>query len=253
MTRPRIAIPIPTSFEGAYNQRTWPQYATAVERSGGSAVSVALDDQAAAAEVAKSCQALLLPGSAADVDPARFGESRGPETADPDPKREAIDLLLLEAAGQEGKPVLTICFGTQMLNVWRGGSLIQHLPGVPVLHPNRGAVEAHAAEIAADSLLAGAVGLRLDSQSSEIRIKVNSSHHQAIKTVGDRLRIVARSPEDGSIEAVERSAGEQFLLGVQWHPERTYEESRESKAIFDRFVAEAQDWGSRPGARGSKR
>jgi putative glutamine amidotransferase len=253
MTKPRIAIPIPTSFEAAYNERTWPQYATAVECSGGEAVSVALDDPAAAAEVAKSCQGLLLPGSAADVDPARFGEARAPETAEPDPKREAIDLLLLEAAGQEGKPVLTICFGTQMLNVWRGGSLIQHLPEAPIRHPSRGAIEAHPAEIAADSLLASAAGLRSDAQSPEIRIKVNSSHHQAIKTVGDRLRIVARSPDDGIIEAVERKAGEQFLLGVQWHPERTYNESPESRAIFDRFVAEAEDWGSRSGARESKR
>jgi putative glutamine amidotransferase len=245
MTKPRIAIPIPTSSDPAYNQRTWSQYASAVERSGGEAISVPLEDEVAAAELAKSCQGVLLPGSAADVNPARFGESRGPQTAEPDPKREAVDLLLLETAAQQRKPVLTICFGTQMLNVWRGGSLIQHLPDVAVRHPNRGAIEAHAAEVAADSLLASAAGLGRSAQGSEATIHVNSSHHQAINRAGDRLRIVARSPEDGVIEAVEGSVEEQFLLGVQWHPERTYQESRESKAIFDRFVAEAQDWGSK--------
>lgn len=252
MSRPRIAIPVPTSSDPEYNERSWPRYASAVERSGGEAVAVPLDDVAAAAEVATRCDGVLLPGSGGDLDPAQFHQPRDPHTADPDLQREAVDRLLLETAERERKPVLAICFGSQMLNVWRGGSLIQHLPEEPVLHRQRGAVEAHSVEIAADSLLAEAVGLRGENTGGPITIRVNSSHHQGTREPGAGLRVVARSTEDGVIEAVEGAGGEQFLLGVQWHPERTYEESAESRSIFDRFVAEAsrQD-GGRARSKGS--
>lgn len=254
MTRPRIAIPVPTSFDPEYNERSWPQYAKAVERSGGEPVPVPLDDPAAAAQLAKSCDGVLLPGSGADVEPAKFGQDRDPNSADADPKREQVDTLLLETAEQQSKPVLAICFGTQMLNVWRGGTLIQHLPEAPVSHRQRGVANAHSAEVAPDSLLASAAGLngsaaeepgRLfhvehsGTRTGHSRIAVNSSHHQAIAYAGDGLRVVAQSSEDGVIEAVEDASGKQFLLGVQWHPERTYDESAESKAIFDRFISEA--------------
>jgi putative glutamine amidotransferase len=249
MPKPRIAIPIPTSFDPGYNERSWPAYAKAVERSGGEPVPVPLDDPAAAAELARACDGVLLPGSGADVEPAKFGQPRDPNSADADPRREQIDTLLLETAERQSKPVLAICFGTQMLNVWRGGSLIQHLPEAPVSHRQKGVVDAHSAEIAPDSLLASAAGLngagklfhveQSEGRTGHSRIAVNSSHHQAIASAGNGLRVVATSSEDGVIEAVEGTSGEQFLLGVQWHPERTYDESRESKAIFDRFISEA--------------
>jgi putative glutamine amidotransferase len=249
MTKPRIAIPIPTSFDPEYNERSWPQYANAVERSGGMPVAVPLDEPIIAAELAESCDGVLLPGSGADIEPAKFGQQRDPNCANPDPAREQIDTLLLETAGQQSKPVLAICFGTQMLNVWRGGSLIQHLPEAPVKHRQRGIAEAHSAEVAPGSLLASAAGLKGEPpdgmfhvEHSPIRIAVNSSHHQSIASAGNGLKVVAQSPDDGVIEAVEDASGKQFLLGVQWHPERTYDESRESKAIFDRFIAEAADW-----------
>jgi putative glutamine amidotransferase len=235
MSKPRIAIPIPTSFDPEYNERSWPQYAKAVERSGGEPIPVPLGDPAAAEEMARSCDGVLLPGSGADVEPAKFGQERDPNSANPDPQREQIDTLLLEAAEQQSKPVLAICFGAQILNVWRGGSLIQHLPESPVSHRQRGVVEAHQADVAAGSMLASAACLN----GGRNRIAVNSSHHQAIESAGNGLRIVAKSPEDGVIEAVEDASGKQFLLGVQWHPERTYDEAPESKAIFDRFITEA--------------
>jgi putative glutamine amidotransferase len=251
MSKPRIAIPVPTSFDPEYNERSWPQYAKAVERSGGMPVAVPLDEPAIAAELSESCDGVLLPGSGADVDPAKFGQNRDPNCANPDPAREQIDTLLLETADQQSKPVLAICFGTQMLNVWRGGSLIQHLPEAPIIHRQRGVAEAHSAAVTPGSLLAGAAGLngseeQLDGmfhvEHSAIRIGVNSSHHQAIASAGNGLNVVAKSPDDGVIEAIEGTSGKQFLLGVQWHPERTYDESRESKAIFDRFIAEAANW-----------
>ena len=251
MSKPRIAIPIPTSFDPEYNERSWPQYAKAVERSGGEPIAVPLDDAAKAAELARNCEGVLLPGSGADVDPAKFGQERDPNAANPDPAREQIDTLLLETAEEQAKPVLAICFGIQMLNVWRGGSLIQHLEEHPVKHRQKGVAEAHSAEVTRGSLLAKAAGLESSAEPSSgmfhvehssngvNRIAVNSSHHQAIASAGKGLRVVAQSPEDGVIEAVEGTTGKQFLLGVQWHPERTYDESRESKAIFDRFIAEA--------------
>lgn len=246
MSKPRIAIPIPTSFDPAYNQRSWPQYAQAVERSGGEPVAVPLDDAAKAAELARTCDGVLLPGSGADIDPAKFGQDREENSANPDPAREQVDSLLLSTAEQQSKPVLAICFGTQMLNVWRGGSLVQHLPESPVNHRQRGVVEAHQAEVAPESLLARVIACEPaqmfhveQSANGTRRIAVNSSHHQSIAEPGNGLRVVARSPEDDVIEAVEDVSGRQFLLGVQWHPERTYDESPESKAIFERFVSEA--------------
>jgi putative glutamine amidotransferase len=260
MSRPRIAIPIPTSFDPAYNERSWPLYAQAVERSGGEPVAVPLDDADQAAELAQSCDGVLLPGSGADVEPARFGQPRDPNAADPDPRREQVDSALLQAAEQQSKPVLAVCFGAQMLTVWRGGTLIQHLPESPISHRQRGVIEAHAARIEPDSLLAAAAGLsRSDAASATepaeprrvfhvehtgIEIPVNSSHHQAIQSPGDGLRVVATSSVDGVIEAVEDTGSKQFLLGVQWHPERTYDESPASKALFDRFIAEAAESGT---------
>jgi putative glutamine amidotransferase len=248
MTKPRIAIPVPTSYDPEYNERSWPVYAKAVERSGGEPIAVPLDDAAKAAELAQACDGVLLPGSGADIDPAKFGQQRNPNCANPDPAREQVDSVLLAAAELQTKPVLAICFGTQMLNVWRGGSLIQHLPESPINHRQRGIVEAHQADVAPDSLLASVAGLNGDgvfhvehSERGRCRIAVNSSHHQSIAAPGKGLRVVAVSPEDGVIEAVEDTAGRQFLLGVQWHPERTYDESPQSKAIFDRFLAEAAD------------
>ncbi|HEX3572905.1 MAG TPA: gamma-glutamyl-gamma-aminobutyrate hydrolase family protein [Acidobacteriaceae bacterium] len=256
MSKPRIAIPIPTSFDPEYNERSWPQYAKAVERSGGEPVPVPLDDPAQAERLAKSCDGVLLPGSGADVEPARFGQERDPNTANADPQREQVDTLLLQTAEQQSKPVLAICFGTQMLNVWRGGSLVQHLPEAPVNHRQKGVAEAHQAEVAPDSLLASAAGLNgrprpgvfhvEHSGNGAARIAVNSSHHQSIASPGNGLRIAAQSTDDGVIEAIEDAGGKQFLLGVQWHPERTYDESCESKAIFDRFIAEAASRSAKP-------
>ncbi|WP_165603798.1 gamma-glutamyl-gamma-aminobutyrate hydrolase family protein, partial [Planctopirus hydrillae] len=86
------------------------------------------------AQIANSCQAFLLPGSGADVNPQKYGEQRDPMSADADPLRENVDELLLQDAHNMHKPLLGICFGTQMLNVWRTGSLIQHVEGTGVNH-----------------------------------------------------------------------------------------------------------------------
>src|ERR1700744_2182027 len=135
MSVPRIAIPLPWSADPAYSERAWPQYAEAVSKAGGEAIAIPLDaTNDEIARIADSCQGILLPGSGADVTTSKYGQQRGPETAAPDPARENIDELLLQDAHNMHKPLLGICFGTQMLNVWRTGSLIQHVEGTGVNH-----------------------------------------------------------------------------------------------------------------------
>ncbi len=93
---------------------------------------------AATARLISECQGVLLPGSGADVNPQKYGEEPIAECAPADLARENVDELLLQDAHNMGKPILTICFGTQMLNVWRGGTLVQHLAEQPVKHRARG-------------------------------------------------------------------------------------------------------------------
>ena len=264
MQKPRIAIPVPTSTDFEYNRRSWNQYAAALERSGAEPVEVPLNQQPAeTARLIADCQGILLPGSGADVNPQKYGQQPDPECAPADPARENVDELLLQDAHNMGKPIFTICFGTQMLNVWRGGTLVQHLMPMPVNHAaGRAVASAHAAAIAPNSLLAEiaaapalgeqpAAGDRQPATSNQqpATLFINSSHHQAIGIPGDGLRISARSPEDGVVEAIEgtpEGIGGSFVLGVQWHPERTYDESPASRALFSRFVAEAAAWHPRP-------
>ena len=257
--KPRIAIPVPHSTDLAYSERSWPQYADPIERSGGEVVKIPLDlPQAAVADLINSCQGILLPGSGADVNPQKYGQDSEPESAPADPRREAVDELLLQDAHNLHKPLLCICFGAQSLNVWRGGTLIQHLAPMPVNHPaGRSVAIAHTAAIAPHSLLGSLVARdEAPEQDGFLRLPINSSHHQALAIPGDGLHVSARCPQDAVIEAVEggqggggqgtEDANAHFVLGVQWHPERSYDSSPTSKAIFDRFVEEAAIWKPRP-------
>lgn len=250
MSRPRIAIPVP-STDPEYSARAWQQYATAVEQSGGEAVEVPLGEPpATTARLIAECQGVLLPGSGADVNPQKYGQEPVAECAPADQARENVDELLLQDAHNMGKPIFTICFGTQMLNVWRGGTLVQHLSGQAVNHRQRGVVVAHIAAVAPDSLLGELVSdEEVPERDGALLLPVNSSHHQAIATAGDGLRVSAHTPEDGVVEAIENTTdglGSSFVLGVQWHPERTFDESAASRALFARFVAEAAAWAPRP-------
>ena len=244
---PRIGIPVPTSSDLEYNRRSWPQYATAVERSGGEPVEITLSSPELWREVAAMCDGFVLPGSPADVLPSRYGQDTDPFTSPADLPREACDDALLRAAENNGKPVLGVCFGLQSMNVWRGGSLVQHLTPMPVNHSaGREVAIAHTTLIARHSRL----GRLLDpaeaqEQGEFLRLPVNTSHHQAISAPGDSFIVVARSPEDGVIEAIEtvpNDVNDQprlTLLGVQWHPERSYDISASSRALFGWLIAEA--------------
>jgi putative glutamine amidotransferase len=245
-SRPRVGIPIPTSTQTAYNARTWPQYAVAVAQAGADAVEIPLTH--APAEIAKlatSCHAILLPGSPADLNPAKYGEERLRETAEPDLRRENVDELLLQDAHNLHKPLLAICYGMQSLNCWRTGTLVQDLVQIPVNHRAGGSVAvAHSVLIEPSSMLADLVAgsPEVTHSADFLRLPVNSSHHQAIGIAGDGLRVIARCPQDAVVESIEGTQPGHFVLGVQWHPERSLETSPASRLLFQRFVEAAAAW-----------
>jgi putative glutamine amidotransferase len=233
-----IAIPEPTSTDPAYNQRSLPSYLAALHSVGATPIVVPLHErQDRVARLLAGVQGILLPGSPHDVDPQRFGEDRIPECAADDSARTAVDELMLQDAFNLHKPILGICFGIQNLNVWRNGSLIQHLTTAINHSPADSSVDAHPIEIAPGSRLASMI-----PSGEHGTVRVNSSHHQAIAIPGDNLLVSAVSPEDGVIEAIELDSSEHFVVAVQWHPERTYLRSGLSRALFGTFVRAAEAW-----------
>jgi len=236
--RPRIAIPVPHSGDADYAGRALPQYERAVELAGGEPVRIPLDS--AASEVKKliaDCDAVLLPGSRADVLPEKYGAPRDPKTADADLPRDAVDELLLRDAYAHRKPVLGICYGLQILNVHRAGSLVQHIES-PVNHEaGRKVPIAHDVDVDPGSTLAR---ILQDTDGNAVRLPVNSSHHQSVDVIGKGLRISARCPDDGIIEAIEGAEPDHFVLAVQWHPERSVDQDAPSRAIFDALIQAAR-------------
>jgi len=233
-----IAIPEPTSSDPAYNQRSLTPYLSALHSAGASPVLVPLHErQDRIARLLSSVQGILLPGSRYDVDPERYGDERIEACNESDSRRAAVDELLLQDAFNLHKPILAICHGMQTLNVWCNGSLIQNLQTEVNHRAGREVIAAHAIRITPGSMLEQLADLEGNSE-----IFVNSSHHQAVDTVGDNLLVSAVSPEDGVTEAIEIQSQNHFVLGVQWHPERTYLQSRFSRAIFARFIARASVW-----------
>ncbi|HEY2470819.1 MAG TPA: gamma-glutamyl-gamma-aminobutyrate hydrolase family protein [Terracidiphilus sp.] len=243
----RIAIPEPTTTDAAYNARSLPPYLSALESAG--AVPLVIPAQERQDEVARmltEAQGILLPGSGFDVNPESYGEARSPECGPQDPGRTAIDELLLQDAFNLHKPILAICHGAQTLNVWRNGSLMQDLETVlktPVNHrPGRDVVNAHPIHIASGSRLAAIAHATSKEIEGIVVDYCNSSHHQAIARIGDNLRVTAVSPQDQVIEAVELDSPDHFVMGVQWHPERTLTVSPLSLAIFAAFVRAVEAW-----------
>ncbi len=235
---------MPHSVDREYAERAIPQYERAVEQAGGEPVRIPLDQTPGEVmALIKSCDGVLLPGSNADVDPSKFGATRSPRTATPDPRRAAVDELLLQDAYNLRKPVLGICYGLQSLNVYRAGSLIQHIPDflpeelrTRVNHEaGKKVAVAHKVEIENDSKLAEILGTR-----NKLVVPVNSSHHQSAGTIGEGLRIAARCPDDGIIEAMEGTAADHFVIAVQWHPERSVNEDEPSRAIFRALIQAAK-------------
>jgi putative glutamine amidotransferase len=183
---------------------------------------------------------LMLTGGD-DVAPSRYGEAAHASVVEAEAGRDEFEIGLVDAARARKLPILAICRGIQLLNVARGGTLVQDIPSqltgalphsLPV-PPNLAYSLAHEVWIEKDSLLAKLLGDRLADDTCE----VNSRHHQAVKDVGRGLRVTATAP-DGVIEAIEDPAAA-FCLGVQWHPENFFR-TGEFRALFEGFLEAAQ-------------
>jgi putative glutamine amidotransferase len=238
---PRIAIPMPHSTDHEYAGRAIPQYERAVTIAGGQPVRIELDTAPAELRsLIEACNGVLLPGSKADVNPSRFQQQKSPQTASADLRREEVDDLLLEYAYAHHKPVLGICYGLQSLNVFRKGSLVQHIPDflpentrAKVNHEaGRKVPVAHTVAIETGSRLAQIVA----DDGFPLTVPVNSSHHQSAEILGDGLHVVARCPDDGIIEALEGTAPDHFVVAVQWHPERSVDDDQYSRRIFRALI-----------------
>ncbi|MDW8808316.1 gamma-glutamyl-gamma-aminobutyrate hydrolase family protein [Streptomyces scabiei] len=206
-------------------------YFDAVNRAGG--IAVLLPPQPVDAEIAASVleglDGLIITGGK-DVDPARYGQEPHPTTDEPRPDRDAWEDALLTAAIERELPFLGICRGLQVLNVSRGGSLIQHLPDVVGdTRYNAGGGVFTVNDVEIDG------GTKLAELVPDASLGVKSYHHQAIDEVGDGLVVTARS-DDGTIQAVELP-GVPFGVAVQWHPE---EDAAEDARLFAGLVDAAR-------------
>jgi len=218
--RPRIALTVDVPTER--NEPTRRRYRDALERAGATVVEVPPDD-----ELPGDIDGVLLSGGS-DVDPATYGEVNT-AARDFDGRRDRLELALVSRALRDDLPVLGICRGFQLLNVALGGRLVQHVEGHhPVGH--EGVLEHRDVRIPAGSRLAAAIG--------QGPLTVNSRHHQAVTpaTLAPGLRVTAMVGE--LVEAFE-APGHGWVVGVQWHPERTAEVSPAALGVFGALVDQA--------------
>jgi putative glutamine amidotransferase len=224
LSRPRIGVPWRTAAEEAANHRhKIDKYLHAVERAGAEAVLLSLaSGTEALRREAENLDGVMLTGSPADIDPAHYGAKRHPAAADADAARERTDFALIEHALAAGKPVLAICYGIQSLNVFLGGSLVQDIPtelGTKICHSPEEDELPDGSETP-DAMHGANFGTgRVFTLSGAAQTEVNSWHHQSVLEPGRGLRITARAP-DGVVEAVEWTDNSNWVVGVQWHPER---------------------------------
>jgi putative glutamine amidotransferase len=233
--RPRIGITmrIEPETDRFYLSR---HYSEAVEAAGGAPVHISLiPNYEYLAAVLDRLDGILLPGSDSDVDPLRYDSEPHPALGNVHAIKDETDLLVLEQIESRRLPLFGICFGMQVLNVSRGGTLIQdiasqvsgaikHEQGAPRDRPS------HGVSFLEESLLSSLA----DGDSA----LVNSHHHQAIESVGRDLVATAWA-SDGLVEALEDPRSDRFVMAVQWHPELGWQKDRFSQALFNRFIWEA--------------
>jgi len=231
-TRPIIGI---TSYAQPAKWGAWDlpaalvplYYVESVHQAGGRALLVPPSDDAVQ-ETLDVLDGIVFSGGI-DIDPAVYGAERHPATDPAQAHRDAGELALLSAALERDIPTLAICRGFQLLNVLRGGDLVQHLPEAVGHEGHRetlGVFSQHPVEIAEGTRLEGILGPRHGS--------VRSSHHQGVGRVGQGL-VESAYAEDGSLEAIE-DPSKRFALGVLWHPEM----EDDDKSLFEALVAEAR-------------
>jgi putative glutamine amidotransferase len=209
-------------------------YVTSVEKAGGLPMPLPFNiDFSLIGDWLNNVDGLLFTGGD-DLNPVRWGEPWHPGAEPVNEAREHFEYALLAEAERREIPILGICLGAQVMNVHRGGSLIQYLPEYARDHPLEHRrldlpMRRHLVTLGDDSILQRHLG--------RTELDVNTSHKQAIARPGNGLKVVARAP-DGVIEAVEDSSRALFL-GVQWHPERLWKEA-EHLSIFRLLIEKAQ-------------
>lgn len=236
--RPRIGITMRIELETDrfYLSR---HYCEAVEAAGGAPLHISLiPNSNYIAAVTDGLDGILLPGSDSDVDPLRYGHEPHQALGHVHSIKDETDLLVLEEIERRRLPLFGICFGMQVLNVSRGGTLIQdiasqvqgaikHEQGAPRDRPS------HRIRLLEES--------RLASLAERDGAVVNSHHHQAIETVGRDL-VASAWAADGLVEALEDPRSDRFVMAVQWHPEFGWERDSLSQTLFNRFVSEARQY-----------
>ena len=221
-------------------------YSEAIEAAGGVPVHISLIPKAEyISEVLANLDGILLPGSNTDVDPHYYGDEPHHRLGPVIPVKDETDMLVLEEAERLKLPLLAICFGMQILNVVRGGTLVQdiesqmkgsikHEQGAPATR------NSHSLKIAKGNLLSDLPAV----MNANGPVRVNSSHHQAVGKVGKNLKAIAWA-KDGVIEGIQDTRKGRFLLGVQWHPEISAGFDNISSEIFEMFVEKCRGGGKK--------
>lgn len=236
--RPRIGITCGLSGEGRPAFTVKEAYVRAVFTAGGLPILLppvgdGLTLEPPVEAWLEGLDGLLLPGGG-DVDPVFFGEEPRPGLGDVEPERDVLELALVQAALAAGLPILGVCRGCQVLNIAAGGSVYQDLPGeLPGVLKHRQAAPmwypTHLVQVEPGSRLAQLLGVT--------ELRVNTSHHQAVKRVAPGWVVTARAA-DGVVEGIELPK-HPFALGVQWHPEAMVERDPVQRRLFAALVEAA--------------
>jgi putative glutamine amidotransferase len=200
-------------------------YADAARDGGAEPVTASVEDKLSLA----GFDGLLLMGGS-DVNPKRFAAQPGPETDTPDDQRDEAELALIHEAVEKDIPIFGICRGLQILNVYHGGTLVQHLEAAARHDPEKDDHSGPAHEVAF------VPDTTLGRIAASAKWQVNSRHHQAVLKLGQNLHISARDAEDGTVEGIERH-DKRFVVAVQWHPEDQTQKYPEQLRLFESFAA----------------
>lgn len=212
-----------------------PAYVHAIEAAGGLPLLLPyIEDAEAVADFVALCDGFFFTGGM-DVDPARYGEKIKPTCGTIQRYRDDLEFRVLGEVLKTDKPILAICRGAQLVNIAFGGTLYQDLPSeydTSVLHRQRESDFAPSHPILVER------GTPLFELVGKATMMGNSFHHQAIKTLGEGLEVMARA-EDGMIEAVWATRA-RYLRAYQWHPERLYDLDADNRTVFAEFISEAR-------------
>ena len=243
MSRPLIAVSCRSRAAGEV--KNWPDtssavmqytYLDALWKAGGDEAIVApkVTDREAMRAYLSRFDGLMLVGGG-DIDPVRYGQERQREVYGVEESSDSLEFALIEAAIDLGLPTLAICRGLQVLNVARGGSLVQHITGRENFgehgQPGEG-FAIHPVSVVAGSQLAKAQG------GASMIERCWSYHHQVIDVLGEGLVVTAHAA-DGAIEGVELVDSTAWMVAVQWHPERTAKDDPSQQVLFDELVRQA--------------